>query len=68
MRYRWNHSDITVCIATTPAGCEGGSVAIEVHSDKFAGKSLVVQHRMVFDLIKDITKNVHAIRIETKHS
>ena len=39
---------------------------IVVHSAKFDGKTLLAQHRIVNDLISDLTRNVHAVSIVTK--
>ena len=49
-------------------GCDGGHMEIVVHSAQFAGKPLLAQHRMVNELIADLTRNVHAVSIVTKNS
>ena len=45
----------------------GGHFTVTVVSDKFAGKSLVQRHRMVYDAIGDGMKSeIHALSIKAK--
>ncbi|TPX50990.1 hypothetical protein SeMB42_g01603 [Synchytrium endobioticum] len=48
-------------------GC-GASYSILIGSDKFKGLSLLKQHRMVTDALKDDIKDIHAIQIKTEAS
>jgi stress-induced morphogen len=45
-------------------GC-GSMFSIEITSQSFKGQSLVQQHRMVQDLIKDDIKDMHGLQIKT---
>jgi stress-induced morphogen len=47
-------------------GCDGGTVRLFVASPLFAGKSVVAQHRMVNEIIRDEMKTLHAAIIQTK--
>ncbi len=46
-------------------GCEGGTVRISVASPLFSGKSVVAQHRMVNDVIREEMRTLHACHIKT---
>jgi stress-induced morphogen len=39
---------------------------LEVHSKLFSGKSLVQQHRMVQEILKDEIKDMHGLTMTTK--
>ena len=61
-----------VQIADTSAGHEthnssGAHLAVLITCKRFAGKSLVEQHQMVYDALKEELKGqVHALKIKTK--
>jgi stress-induced morphogen len=46
-------------------GCDGGTVRLFVVSPLFAGKSVVAQHRMVNEVLKEEMKSLHAAVIKT---
>lgn len=46
-------------------GC-GQMYAVEVESAKFAGLSMVKQHRLVNDILKEDVARWHGLRIKTK--
>lgn len=46
---------------------DGSHYQLEVHSDAFRGKTMVAQHRMVYDLFKDVMGGaLHALALKTK--
>ncbi len=47
---------------------DGQHYEITVKSDSFKGKSLVEQHKMIHDSIKELRKNMHAVVIHTELS
>ncbi len=49
-------------------GCDGGTVRISVVSPLFAGKTVVAQHRLVNEVIKEEMKSLHACHIKTAAS
>lgn len=46
-------------------GCDGGTIRLFVASPLFAGKSIVAQHRLVNEVIKEEMKTLHAAVIKT---
>jgi stress-induced morphogen len=46
-------------------GCDGGTVRISVASRLFAGKSVVAQHRLVNEVMREEMKSLHACHIKT---
>ena len=61
-----------VAIADTSAGHEthnsfGAHLAVLITYKGFAGKSLIEQHQMVYDALKEeMKKQIHALKIKTK--
>jgi stress-induced morphogen len=51
-------------VADISGGC-GSMYAIEITSKRFVGLSLLKQHRVVSDLLKDEIKAMHGIQIKT---
>lgn len=41
-------------------GCPGGTLEVEIHSEKFAGKAELQRHRMVNKVIKEEIQQFHA--------
>ncbi|KAH6576475.1 hypothetical protein BASA61_005275 [Batrachochytrium salamandrivorans] len=54
-------------VADISGGC-GSMYAVEIASPMFYGISLVKQHRIVTDLLKDDIKAMHGIQIKTSAS
>jgi stress-induced morphogen len=58
----------TACRVVDISGGCGAMYQIHVESPKFAGKSLVQQHRLVNEILKEHIKEMHGLRISTKAS
>jgi stress-induced morphogen len=52
-------------VTDVSGGC-GSMYSIEISSEKFKDLSLVQQHRLVQDVIKDEIKEMHGIQIKIK--
>ncbi|KAI9004050.1 bola protein [Gaertneriomyces semiglobifer] len=52
-------------VADISGGC-GSMYAVQIASPLFRGQSLVKQHRMVTELLKDDIKGMHGIQIKTE--
>ncbi|KAI9103104.1 bola protein [Phlyctochytrium arcticum] len=52
-------------VSDISGGC-GSMYAIQVTSPEFKGQSLIKQHRMVTELLKDDIKEMHGIQIKTE--
>ncbi len=60
------HADASsLSVEDLSGGCEGGTVRLFVASPLFEGKSIVAQHRMVNEAIKEEMKTLHAAIIKT---
>jgi len=46
-------------------GC-GARFEIEIVAEEFKGKPLLAQHRLVYKLLEEETKQIHAITLKTK--
>eukprot|EP01134_Creolimax_fragrantissima_P002864 CFRG2864T1 len=55
----------SVEVIDVSGGC-GASYEVYVTSAKFEGLSMIKQHRMVNDILRDDVQKMHAIRIVTK--
>ena len=42
----------------------GGHFSVLVASERFDGKNLVERHRMIYDALKDIKSDIHALAIK----
>lgn len=47
------------------SGSCGTSFSIKINSPDFKGKSMIMQHRMVNDALKDEMKEIHALQIKS---
>lgn len=54
-----------VKVVDTSAGC-GSFFKITVASPQFVGKSMIQQHRMVNEVLKEEIKVIHGFTLETK--
>eukprot|EP01102_Stenamoeba_stenopodia_P014285 TRINITY_DN4723_c0_g2_i2.p1 TRINITY_DN4723_c0_g2~~TRINITY_DN4723_c0_g2_i2.p1 ORF type:complete len:129 (+),score=25.14 TRINITY_DN4723_c0_g2_i2:42-389(+) len=45
-------------------GCPGGTVQVRIESNAFKGKSPVASHRMVYNLLSEEMKSLHALPLE----
>eukprot|EP00457_Paulinella_chromatophora_P020873 gb/GEZN01023064.1/.p1 GENE.gb/GEZN01023064.1/~~gb/GEZN01023064.1/.p1 ORF type:complete len:131 (-),score=4.11 gb/GEZN01023064.1/:176-568(-) len=52
-------------VVDTSGGC-GQFFSVKVVSEKFKGKSMVQQHRIVNDLLGAAIKNIHGLTLDTK--
>ncbi|ORX48844.1 bola-like protein [Hesseltinella vesiculosa] len=55
---------IQLRVADVSGGC-GSMYAIEIVSKAFEGKSMVKQHRLVNDLLKQEIKDMHGLQLRT---
>ncbi|KNC80311.1 hypothetical protein SARC_07324 [Sphaeroforma arctica JP610] len=55
----------SVDVVDVSGGC-GSSYEVHITSAKFEGLSMIKQHRMVNEILREDVKNMHAIRIVTK--
>lgn len=58
-------SPTSVNVTDVSGGC-GSMYAIEIESAQFAGKSLVKQHQLVQDFLKDEISKWHGLQLSTK--
>src|SRR3989338_7761196 len=56
---------VHLLVEASDAGCDGGSVTIEVASPMFVDLPRVKQHKMVAALVKDDLAHFHAVHIST---
>ena len=42
----------------------GGHFSVVIVANKFEGKSLIQRHQMIYDAIKDLKKDIHALTIK----
>ena len=61
--YLWNLSSLQEVVDLSD-GC-GAKFSVVIVSDKFEGKPLLAQHRMVNDCLVEELKTIHAITIKT---
>jgi stress-induced morphogen len=57
-------SDAEVTVADTTG--EGDHFEVRVRTAEFAGKSLVDQHRMVYDALGELMSSIHALSLRTE--
>ncbi|KAI8078907.1 bola protein [Halteromyces radiatus] len=55
---------IRLRVADVSGGC-GSMYAIDIASKSFEGKSIVKQHRLVNDLLKEEIKDMHGLQLRT---
>lgn len=46
----------------------GTSFQIKIKSPDFNGKTMIAQHRMINDILKDELKDIHALQLKTEAS
>lgn len=46
-------------------GC-GQSFKIQIKSEEFKGKTIILQHRLVNEILKDELKEIHALQLKTE--
>ena len=54
-------------VVDTSGNC-GSSFMIKIKSPDFKGKSVIAQHRMVNEILKDDLKDIHALQLKTEAS
>jgi stress-induced morphogen len=54
-------------VVDTSGNC-GSSFMIKIKSPDFQGKSVIAQHRMVNEILKDDLKDIHALQLKTEAS
>ncbi|KAI8329125.1 bola-like protein [Chlamydoabsidia padenii] len=55
---------IRLRVSDVSGGC-GSMYAIDIASASFEGKSIVKQHRLINDLLKEEIKNMHGLQLRT---
>lgn len=60
--------DATSCHVEDVSGGCGAMYKISVESPKFQGLSMIKQHRMVNDILKEHIKGMHGLTLDTKPS
>mmetsp|Transcript_29066 Transcript_29066/g.30195 ORF Transcript_29066/g.30195 Transcript_29066/m.30195 type:complete len:92 (-) Transcript_29066:22-297(-) len=59
-----NVKDIAIQDTTCKGGC-GQSYSIEICSENFQGKSLIQQHRLLNEILKNQIVNLHSVQYKT---
>jgi stress-induced morphogen len=54
-----------LAVVDTSGGC-GSSFQVKIKSSDFNGKSVIAQHRLVNDILKEELKEIHALQLKTE--
>ncbi|KAJ8951946.1 hypothetical protein NQ318_013614 [Aromia moschata] len=52
-------------VEDTSGGC-GAMFNVSIETSEFKGLTIMKQHRLVYDVLKDQIKNIHGLHLETR--